>query len=129
MQKTPWLGPLRRLLATLGLTGQPSAKPATGLVAAIVVIDREDLSMPSIGVNDEEEILDHLRGVVEREARGKFDGADWSAEKVQWFFFGEDPRRLEAVLLEALRAEARCKGAMLRVTRNGIAGPWRETRI
>ena len=85
--------------------------------------------MPSIGVADEEAIIDHLRGAVERGAQGKFDGADWSAEKIQWFFFGEDATRLEAVMLGALRAEPRCKGALLRVTRNGIAGPWRETRV
>lgn len=124
-----WFDPLRRLFAGLRLPGQPVAKPATGLVAAIVVFDREDLSMPCIGVADEEAIVDQLRVAVERGAQGKFDGADWSAEKIQWFFFGEDAGRLEAVLHTALRAEPRCKGALLRVTRNGIAGPWRETRI
>jgi hypothetical protein len=125
----PWLESLRRLLAGLGIPIRRPGKNATGLVAAIVVIDREDLSMPCIGVGDEEAVVDQLRLAVERGALGKFDGADWSAEKIQWFFFGEDAGRLEAVLLEALRAEPRCRGARLRITRNGIAGPWRETRI
>lgn len=85
--------------------------------------------MSSIGVADEDEIVDHLRGAIERGAHGKFDGTDWSAEKIQWLFFGENASQLESVLLEALRAEPRCKGALLRVTRNSIAGPWRETRV
>lgn len=123
-----WFDPFRQLLG-LGLSrGQP-VRPATGLVAAVVVFDREDLSMPCMGVADEETILDRLRVAVESGAQGKFDGADWSAEKIQWFFFGESAGRLESVLIAALRAEPRCKGATLRVTRNGIAGPWRETRI
>lgn len=125
----PWPEFLRRALHTLGLVRAASPQPATGLVAAVGVFDREDLSMHCISVSDEEEILGRLRGVVEQGAQGKFDGADWSAEKIQWYFFGEDAGRLEAVLMETLRLEPRCKGAMLRITRNGIAGPWRETRI
>jgi hypothetical protein len=92
----PWLESLRRLLAGLGIPIRRPGKNATGLVAAIVVIDREDLSMPCIGVGDEEAVVDQLRLAVERGALGKFDGADWSAEKIQWFFFGEDAGRLEA---------------------------------
>ncbi|EHR70975.1 hypothetical protein BurJ1DRAFT_2135 [Burkholderiales bacterium JOSHI_001] len=125
----PWFDPFIHLLAALGLSRQEPVRPATGLVAAVVVFDREDLSMPCIGVADEEAIVDQLSVAVERGAQGKFDGADWSAERIQWFFFGDDAGRLEAVLIEALRAEPRCNGAMLRITRNGIAGPWRETRI
>lgn len=49
--------------------------------------------MPSIGVADEEAILDQLRVAVERGAQGKFDGADWSAEKIPCFFFGDDAGR------------------------------------
>lgn len=102
---------------------------AAGLVAAVVVFDRDDLSMPSIDVADEDAIVDHLRGAIERCAQGKYDGTDWSPGKIQWFFFGENARQIESVLLEALQAEPRCKGALLRVTRNGISGPWRETRV
>lgn len=85
--------------------------------------------MPSIGTSDEEEIVEQLRAAVERGAQGKFDGADGSADRIQWFFFGENADRLEAVLLEALRAEPRSMGGVLRSTRNGVAGPWCETRI
>lgn len=125
----PWFDPFLHLLAALGLSRRQPVRPATGLVAAVVVFDREDLSMPCIGVADEEDIVDQLRVAVECGAQGKFDGADWSAEKIQWFFFGDDAGRLEVVLLDTLRSETRCKGATLRLTRNGIASPWRETRI
>jgi hypothetical protein len=125
----PWPEVLRRAFEALGLARLSHSRPATGLVAAVVVFDREDLSVPSVGVSDEEEVLGRLRTVVEQHARGKFDGSDWSAEKIQWYFFGADAGRLEAVLIEALRSEPRCRGARLRVTRNGIAGPWRETRV
>lgn len=124
-----WFDLLRNALAAIGLSRSEPLRPGTGLVAAVVVFDREDLSMPCIGVADEEALLDTLKRAVERGVQGKFDGADWSTEKIQWFFFADDAGRLEAILLEALRAEPRCKGALLRVTRNGIAGPWRETRI
>lgn len=124
-----WSDILRRALDALRLVGRGSTKPATGLVAAVVVFDREDLSKHSWGLSDQEDILSRLRGVVEQGAQGKFDGADWSPEKIKWYFFGEDAGRIESVLVEALRSEPLCKGAMLRVTRNGIAGPWRETRI
>jgi hypothetical protein len=84
---------------------EPADSTATGLVAAVVVFDREDLSMASIGAADEEAIVDHLRGAVGRDVQGKFDSADCSAEKIQCFFFGGDASRLEAVLLVALRSE------------------------
>lgn len=125
----PWLDPLRRLPFILGLSRRPGTKAATRLAAAVVVFDREDLSMPCITVAEEDLILDRLRIAIERGAQGKFDAAEWSAEEIQWYFFGENVGRLEAVLLDALRAEEGCKGAVLRVSRNGIAGPWRETRI
>lgn len=125
----PWFDVFRDAFAFFGISRSAPLRPNTGLVAAVVVFDREDLSVPCIGVADEEAILDSLKLAVERGVQGKFDGADWSAEKIQWFFFADDAGRLEAVLLEALRGEPRCKGARLRVTRNGIAGPWRETRI
>lgn len=125
----PWPDLLRQLLASLGLSRRQPGKPATGLVAAVVVFDREDLSTPCIGMADEEAILHRLREAVERGGLAKFDGTDWSVGKIKWFFFGEDAGRLEAVLLEQLRSEPRCTGAVLRVTRNGIAGPWRETRV
>lgn len=120
---------LQRIIASLGLSPWWSRRPVAGLVAAVVVFDREDLSMALIAENDEEDIVDQLRNAVERDAAGKYDGADWSSSVIQWFFFAEDATLLETALLKALRAEPRCNGARLRVTRNGIAGPWRETRI
>jgi hypothetical protein len=125
----PIPAPLHGLLAALGLSRWLPHKPVAGLVAAVVSFDREDLSIASIGESDEAEIVARLSAALERHTDGKFDGADWSASQIQWFFFGSDAKSLEALLMEALRAEPRCKGALLRVTRNGIAGPWRETRI
>lgn len=80
--------------------------------------------MLRLGVAYEEVILDRLRLAVDRGAQGTFDGADWLAGNIHPFSLGEDAGRLEA-----LRTEPRFKGATLRITRNGIVGPWRETRV
>jgi hypothetical protein len=123
-------GLLHRLLAAVGLDRWLlPRRPVTGLVAAVVSFDREDLSVASIDESDQRDIVSRLNATLANRADGKFDGADWSASRIQWFFFGKDAGALEAVMLEVLRAEPRCKGALLRVTSNGIAGPWRETRI
>lgn len=80
--------------------------------------------MLRLGVAYEEVILDRLRLADDRGAQGTFDGADWSAGKIRRFSYGEDAGRLEV-----LRTEPRCKGTTLRITRNGIVGAWRETRV
>lgn len=59
-----WPALLRRALDTVALARSGPAKPATGLVAAVVVFDREDLAMPCISVADEEEIVGRLRAAV-----------------------------------------------------------------
>lgn len=120
---------LHNILAFLGLSRWLPHRPLAGLVAAVVSFDREDPSVARMDESDEVEIVARLSAALKRRTDGTFDGTDRSASRIQWFFFGSDAVSLEANLLEALRAELRCKGALLRVTRNGIAGPWRETRI
>jgi hypothetical protein len=115
---------VRRMLAVFGLGERPLSP---GFATAMVVIDREDLSAPALSLIDEQEIVSRqsqqLKGVCD------FDGADWSIDRIRWFFFGRDVDQIESALLHQLRAEPRCKGGLLRVTTGGIGGPWRETRI
>jgi hypothetical protein len=125
----PAPGPLQQLLATLGLDRWTRQPHASGIIAAVVSFDREDLSMASINQCDEEQIVARLSAALARNDTGNFDGADWSASRIQWFFFGTNANTLESVMLDALRAEPQCKGALLRVTCNGVAGPWRETKV
>lgn len=134
------------LAIRLGLDRFGPLRPAPGLVAAVVRIDREDLQTAVIDESAERRILDRLQrqlssgaggagggagglGAGASGAAGRFDHAHWSAESIEWYFSGTDAHRLEAALAAALRLEPMCRGAWLRVTRHGLDGPWRVTRI
>jgi hypothetical protein len=116
----------RRLLDTLGFV-ERSFTPRLAIAIAIVVFDREDLSAIAISLKDEQEIVARLSQSLKGTC--DYDGADWSIDLIRWFFLGKDVEQVERALLAELRGDPRCKGALLRVTANGIGGPWRETRI
>ena len=118
---------LRRFLAALGLNRR--RRETTGLVAAIVSFDHDGAGASQIAQADEADILTRLTIAVECADGGQFDGVDRMTSRTLWFFFGCDVRTLEAALLTALRAEPRCKGARLRLTSHGIAGPWSEIEV
>lgn len=124
---------LRRLLVKiarcLSFLHGPEDEPLTGLVAAIVSIERNAVSGGQLTLEDEEDLLGCLRRAVESHAGGQLDGTERTTTCVQWYFFARDVHTLEKVLLAEMRRESRLRGALLRVTSNGVIGPWRETRV
>jgi hypothetical protein len=121
---------LREIVARLGLQRWFSHQyPRPAMVAAVITFDREDLTVASIGLTDEEELITGLRAAMEASNSGHYDSSDWSDSQIRWHFFGSDDRLLEKNLLSALRQQPRCRGASLRVTADALAGNWRETRI
>jgi len=104
-------------------------RPSTGLVAAVIRIDSSHEYGNWMSAGQEQQILASVTRAVEAQASGTFDGAERNSTQVLWYFFGDDARALEIALLPALRSEPRCIGGLLRVTSNGVVGPWREVRI
>lgn len=120
---------LARTARSLRLTLLGSERPSSGLVAAVVGIDSSHEGGDWMSAEHEQKILAGLIRAIDANGCGKFDGAERNSTQVIWYFFGSDARALEDTLLPALRSEPRCSGGLLRLTSNGVVGPWREIRI
>jgi hypothetical protein len=121
---------LSRLFAKLRVDKQHSTDaPVTGMVAAIVCINLETAPRSLWTPEHEEAVSARLERAVRERAGGLLDGTERDAVKLHWYFFARDVRTLEAALVEALRQEPDCAGAVVKLTSNGVVGPWREVRV
>jgi hypothetical protein len=121
---------LSRLFAKLRVAGQhPADSPVTGMVAAIVCIDLETAPRSLWTTENEEAVAGRLAQAVRTRAGGLFDGTERDAAKLHWYFFARDVGALEAALVEALQQEPDCAGAVVKLTSNGVVGPWHELRV
>lgn len=107
----------------------PPPPLARGVVAAVVGIDYNREDGGQLTEAQEHLISAHLIRAIEASGCGQFDGAERDSTQVLWYFSGSDVRALETILVPALRKEPRCRGGSLRLTSNGVVGPWREIRI
>ena len=120
---------LKKVAQRLRLAPRAEDEPLTGLVCAIVSVEQSVFADGQSASEEEHPALDRLRRAVESRAGGQYDGSERGATCVQWYFFARDADTLEGVLLADMRKESRFRGALLRVTSNGVVGPWRETRV
>lgn len=102
---------------------------STGSVAAVVGIDSSFEEGHYVTAEQEKQILAVLTRAIEGRGCGTFDGAERTSTQVLWYFLGDDPQALETALLPVLRNEPCCSGGLLRITSNGVVGPWRQVRI
>lgn len=99
------------------------------MVAAIVSIEL-DAAPPAFWTEERERaVIDRLSRAVQTGAGGMFDAVERNAVQMNWYFFGRDVDALERALVKALQQERDCRGALVRLTSNGVVGPWREIRV